>query len=482
MLARVLIIEENFETREVLRYSLERAGFYVQAVKSQWMGEERMSGRGTLPDVLIVGVASIEKSPTNFVRALRDDPLTENISVIMTGSESDEKTRISVLNKGADEFLRLPMNPREVIARIRALLKRRVPEYCGIPIEFDGLRLDPADKSATFNGQPFRITRLEFNVLFYLASYPWIALKREQILDRVWRDKRFYEPRLVDVHVMRLRLRLGVEAEYLLETINGIGYRFSPRNLSFVSGAKHTGSSNFSNTKNGAMHVESAAQKILVIEKVSKIGQKIQLMLGQTGFRIGLCSSAKDVGDMALQERPDLLLVDLSLQRLSGPAFLSKVRRDINLCKVPIMFISSDDRESNRIINIESGADDHISDSIGQLELVARIKAVLRRAASQKTRELLEFNGLSLDPVSHTVALEGGVLHTSPKEFQLLQYLITTPGRVFSRQQILNGIWGADGQVSERIVDAQIRRLRMVLGRRAGIIRTVRGVGYGAVA
>ncbi|MFX8331578.1 hypothetical protein ABTL50_19275, partial [Acinetobacter baumannii] len=79
-----------------------------------------MSGRGTLPDVLIVGLASLEKSPANFVQALRDDPLTENISVIMTGSESDEKTRISVLNKGADEFLRLPMSPREIIARIRA--------------------------------------------------------------------------------------------------------------------------------------------------------------------------------------------------------------------------------------------------------------------------------------------------------------------------------------------------------------------------
>lgn len=227
MKTRVLVIEDDRAIQEVLRYSLVQAGFDVQLVDS---AEEGLSViRQVLPDLLLVDLMLPGMSGTAFARQLRMDQRTRDVPMIMVTARTEEADRVSGLELGADDYVSKPFSPRELVARIRAVLRRRAPQHSGEAMESNGLRLDPATHSVTLEGVLLELGPTEFKLLHYLLSHPGRVFSRQQLLNAVWGDHRFVEERTVDVYVRRLRASLGIEGEELVETVRGVGYKMTTR-------------------------------------------------------------------------------------------------------------------------------------------------------------------------------------------------------------------------------------------------------------
>jgi two-component system phosphate regulon response regulator PhoB len=177
---------------------------------------------------------------------------------------------------------------------------------------------------------------------------------------------------------------------------------------------------------------------------------------------------------------PDLILLDWMLPGMSGVDFARRLRADERTREVPIIMLTARTEERDKVLGLETGADDYITKPFSPRELVARIKAVLRRRAPQVTEDVVEIGKLRLDPVTHRVAAAGDPISLGPTEFRLLHYLMTHPERVHSRTQLLDGVWGDHVFVEERTVDVHVRRLRSALEPSGtdALIQTVRGAGY----
>lgn len=227
MATRVLVIEDDSAIQEVLRYSLVQAGFDVQLVDSAEAALEAVAQ--VLPDVVLVDLMLPGMSGSAFARQLRQNPRTRELPMIMVTARADETDRVAGLEIGADDYLPKPFSPRELVARIRAVLRRRAPQHSGEAIEFDRLRLDPMAHSVTLDGQQLDVGPTEYKLLHYLMSHPGRVFGRQQLLNAVWGDHRFIEERTVDVYVRRLRACLGNEGEDLVETVRGVGYKMSSR-------------------------------------------------------------------------------------------------------------------------------------------------------------------------------------------------------------------------------------------------------------
>lgn len=222
----VIVIEDDAAIQEVLRYTLVQAGFDVRLAAS---AEEGLSAvRQVLPDVLLVDLMLPGISGTSFVRQIRQDPRTRDVPTIMVTARAEEADRVGGLETGADDYVTKPFSPRELVARIRAVLRRRAPQHGGEVIEIGALRLDPMEHSISYEGKPLNLGPTEFKLLQYLVAHPGRVFSRQQLLNAVWGDHRFIEERTVDVYVRRLRAGLGSEAENLIETIRGVGYKFLP--------------------------------------------------------------------------------------------------------------------------------------------------------------------------------------------------------------------------------------------------------------
>ncbi|MBN4078630.1 phosphate regulon transcriptional regulator PhoB [Gammaproteobacteria bacterium AH-315-C21] len=220
--------------------------------------------------------------------------------------------------------------------------------------------------------------------------------------------------------------------------------------------------------------------RILLVEDESAIADMVCFHLRKAGYH---CDTAVDTaaGDELLKKSlPDLILLDWMLPDESGYQYAKRLRQDRYSKEVPIIMLTARTDERDKINALESAADDYITKPFSPKELMARIKALLRRASPHRSVESIEFNGLVLDPQAHRLIYNDKNLKVRPTEFRLLHFLLTHTDRAFSREQLLNQVWGRDAYVEERTVDVHIRRVRKIL-QPIGLdklIETVHGVGY----
>ncbi len=219
---------------------------------------------------------------------------------------------------------------------------------------------------------------------------------------------------------------------------------------------------------------------ILVIEDEPAIAELLSVNLSFSGHRVLIAPDAESAQGMIQAQLPDLILLDWMLPGMSGVRFAKKLRADERTKNVPIIMLTARNDEADKVEGLEVGADDYITKPFSPKELMARIKAVLRRRAPQLTSETVEIRGPKLDPETHRIWGNGQLLELGPTEFRLLHFFMTHAERVHSRAQLLDQVWGDHIFVEERTVDVHIRRLRKGLeptGHDA-LIETVRGAGY----
>ena len=227
------------------------------------------------------------------------------------------------------------------------------------------------------------------------------------------------------------------------------------------------------------------SRTILVVEDDSALAELLRYNLGREGFSVSLVENGDTALCMIEAHRPDLIVLDWMIPGLSGVEVCRRLRRRSETKTVPIIMLTARGEEADRVEGLESGADDYVVKPFSPNELLARIRALLRRADGGMTAdgaagEVMEFGDVRVDIGGHSVTRAGREIHLGPTEFRLLKTLMGSPGRVFSREKILDHVWGHNIHVELRTVDAHIRRLRKAMnaGGRGDVIRTVRGAGY----
>ncbi len=220
--------------------------------------------------------------------------------------------------------------------------------------------------------------------------------------------------------------------------------------------------------------------KILVIDDEPAIREMVGFQLMRHGYSYRTAADASEAEELIRVSRPDLILLDWMMPGTSGIEFARALRRNHYTKDIAVILLTAKDGESDMVMGLDAGADDYITKPFSPKELIARIRAVLRRMAPDKIEEIVEISGLRLDPNTREVTTEGNLLHLGPTEFRLLRFFMTHPERVYSRQEILDYVWGTNVLVEERTVDVHIRRLRKALTDSGyqKLIRTVRGAGY----
>jgi len=220
---------------------------------------------------------------------------------------------------------------------------------------------------------------------------------------------------------------------------------------------------------------------VLVVEDEPQIQELVAVNLEHSGHRVLRASSAEEAETAIRSELPDVLVLDWMLPGESGLSFARRLRADERTRDLPILMLTARAMEQDKLSGLEAGADDYLTKPFSPKELAARIKAVLRRRAPQLSGDRVEVEGLRLDPASHRVSAGDHRLSLSPAEFRLLHFLMTHPGRVYSRSQLLDHVWGDHVYIEERTVDVHIRRLRKALepSGHDRLIDTVRSAGYG---
>ncbi|MGD8568937.1 MAG: phosphate regulon transcriptional regulator PhoB [Gammaproteobacteria bacterium] len=219
---------------------------------------------------------------------------------------------------------------------------------------------------------------------------------------------------------------------------------------------------------------------LLVVEDEVAIRDMVGFTLDRAGFEWGGASDVAEADAQIEARLPDLIILDWMLPGISGVDFARRIRRNALTKDLPIIMLTARSEEDDRIKGLDAGVDDYICKPFSPRELVARVKAVLRRSQSSTQEKILQVNGLRLDAGSHRVLVENQAVDMGPTEFRLLHFFMTHPERVYSRGQLLDNVWGNNVYIEDRTVDVHIRRLRKVL---AGygydtFIQTVRGAGY----
>ncbi len=220
---------------------------------------------------------------------------------------------------------------------------------------------------------------------------------------------------------------------------------------------------------------------VLVVEDEPQIQELIAVNLQHAGHRVRRAASAEEADTAIRAALPDLVVLDWMLPGESGISLARRLRGDARTRDLPILMLTARAMENDKISGLEAGADDYLTKPFSPRELNARIKAVLRRRAPQLSGDAVEVDGLRLDPATHRVSAGSARIALSPSEFKLLHFLLTHPGRVYSRAQLLDQVWGDHVYIEERTVDVHVRRLRKALepSGHDRLIDTVRGAGYG---
>lgn len=219
---------------------------------------------------------------------------------------------------------------------------------------------------------------------------------------------------------------------------------------------------------------------ILIVEDEAPLAEMLSYNLDKAGFRTTLAATGEDALQWIDVEQPDLAVIDWMLPDRSGVEICRTLRSQDETRNLPVIMLTARGEESDRVLGLESGADDYVVKPYSPRELIARINALLRRSDANGDAARLEYADIVIDLDAHKVTRAGTPIHLSPTCFKLLRTLMERPGRVFSRERLLGRVWGGEVYVEDRTVDVHIRRLRKeinVQGRR-DLIRTVRGVGY----
>ena len=220
--------------------------------------------------------------------------------------------------------------------------------------------------------------------------------------------------------------------------------------------------------------------RILLIEDDLNLTELVRYNLERDGYDVSLAEDGEEGLMMAMEQPPDLILLDWMLPNLSGIEICRRLRRNAELANVPIIMLTARTEEGDRVRGLETGADDYVTKPFSPRELIARINAVLRRLRPGLSGKMLSYGGITLDSTTHKVSRAGQNIHLGPTEFRMLRHFLENPGRVFTREQLLDAVWGHDVYVELRTVDVHIRRLRKAINLpdMPNIIRTVRSAGY----
>lgn len=226
MAANILIVEDEPAIQELLALNIIQAGH--QPIRALTVEQAQLIMQDTIPDLILLDWMLPGMSGIEFARKLKAEEISKSIPIIMLTARGEESDKIRGLEVGADDYVTKPFSPRELNARIKAVLRRRAPQMTEDPIEAGGLRLDPTTHRVTANNKTIDLGPTEFKLLHYFMSNAERVHSRSQLLDRVWGDKVFVEDRTVDVHIRRLRFALEASGhENLIQTVRGAGYRFS---------------------------------------------------------------------------------------------------------------------------------------------------------------------------------------------------------------------------------------------------------------
>ncbi|ARJ40898.1 phosphate regulon transcriptional regulatory protein PhoB [Pantoea alhagi] len=222
------------------------------------------------------------------------------------------------------------------------------------------------------------------------------------------------------------------------------------------------------------------AKRILVVEDEAPIREMLCFVLEQNDYQPIEADDYDSAVNLLIEPWPDLILLDWMLPGGSGIQFIKHLKREAMTRDIPVMMLTARGEEEDRVRGLEVGADDYITKPFSPKELVARIKAVMRRISPMAVEDVIEIQGLSLDPSSHRVMSDTTPLEMGPTEYKLLHFFMTHPERVYSREQLLNNVWGTNVYVEDRTVDVHIRRLRKALELTGHdrMVQTVRGTGY----
>ena len=226
MAATILIVEDEPAIQELVACNLELAGH--RTLRADSAEQALRMVREALPDLIVLDWMLPGINGVEFARRLRGDSRTRSVPLIMLTARADEQDKLTGLETGADDYITKPFSPKELNARVKALLRRRSPEATDDVIEVSGLRLDPAGHYVTGNGAPLQLGPTEFRLLHFFMTHAGRVYSRVQLLDQVWGDHVFVEERTVDVHIRRLRKALEPTGhDALIQTVRSSGYRFS---------------------------------------------------------------------------------------------------------------------------------------------------------------------------------------------------------------------------------------------------------------
>lgn len=219
--------------------------------------------------------------------------------------------------------------------------------------------------------------------------------------------------------------------------------------------------------------------RILVVDDEPDLLELVRFNLSQAGFQVETAATGREALDRLRAAPPDLVVLDLMLPDVSGNEICRQIRADQGLADLPIVMLTAKSEELDRVVGFELGADDYVPKPFSPRELTLRVRAVLRRrAASPGGGRTIEHGALRVDPERHRCFVEGAEIDLTAKEFRLLATLMSRPGRVMTRERLLDEVWGSDVTVTSRTIDTHLKRLREKLGVAGDMIETVRGVGY----
>lgn len=218
---------------------------------------------------------------------------------------------------------------------------------------------------------------------------------------------------------------------------------------------------------------------ILVVDDEPDLLELVRFNLDRAGYRVETATTGEEALTRLRRPTPDLMVLDLMLPDLSGEEVCRRVRADPDRASLPVIMLTAKSEEVDRVVGFELGADDYVTKPFSPRELVLRVKALLRRSSeADAVSAPLERGPLRLDPERHRCAVKGEEVELTAKEFQLLEALMRRPGRVMTREKLLDEVWGSDIAVTSRTIDTHLKRLREKLGVASELIETVRGLGY----
>lgn len=220
--------------------------------------------------------------------------------------------------------------------------------------------------------------------------------------------------------------------------------------------------------------------KMLIVEDEEALLELLKFNFNKEGYKIDTATDGETALEKILYRSPDIIILDWMLPELSGIELCRRIRKHKEHKNIPIIMLTAKGEEEDKLRGLETGADDYITKPFSINELVARVKAVLRRIRPMFVDEVLTYKGIVIDLVSHSASRDGETLHLGPTEFNLLAFFMENIGRVFSREQLLNHVWKNEANVEPRTVDVHIRRLRKAINNdvKEDFIRTVRSAGY----